>query len=443
MTRFTRLARRGPAVLAGAAVLALTLGACSAAPAPSDPDAPVVLDVWGWNPDEASAPGYFDAFEAENEGITVNYRFIQYSDYVNATRLAATTKDGPDVFGLQAGVLPEQFAPLTEDLAPYMSELVGSDWDSQLQATDQFEIDGKQVAVPWFMVTAGFMWANQTVVDELGLSIPTTLEELKAFNAAAEAAGKTGLVVGAKDGWQNLDLFQVIANQIEPGAFYDAMEGTTDFDSAVFVQAFDAWKALFDEGVIPEGALGVTAYPDANDARLKGEAALIGFGSSQYRDTTNGRMAQYAETYGVPAIADTRFMPYPFPALVEGGTTGSLFGGPDVGWAVSAQSEQKDAAAKLVAWLTTSDTGVGLLGDALRPAALKGSELNLSDVKTPEQVTAVEDFVTASETIVGPREIANADVKEALINALSGVAAGTTDPKDAAQAVQAVLSAAQ
>lgn len=441
MNLLSRKGTRTTTLIATVAAVALTLGACSGG-APEAEGGPVTLEVWGWNPDEASAPGYFDEFEAENPDITVNYRFIQYSDYVNATRLAATTKDGPDVFGLQAGVTPTQFAPLAEDLAPYMEEALGKDWSSQIQATDQFDVDGKQVAIPWFMVTTGFMWANQTVVDELGLTVPTTLDELIAFNEAARAAGKQGLVAGAKDGWQNLDMFQIIANQIEPGLFYEAINGEGDFTGPEIVEAFEVWKELFDSTAVQEGALGATAYPDANDARLKGEAALIVFGSSQYRDSTNARMEQYAEVYGDAAIADTRFMPYDFPLVVDGGEAGSLSGGPDVGWAVSAQSSKKDAAATLVQWLVTSETGTGLLGAALRPPAFLGADIDLSDVKTPEQVTAIEDFLERGESIVGPRELTDASVKEALIQALSSVAAGLSTPKEAAATVQTAIDAA-
>lgn len=441
MMKFDRTSRLA-ASIGVAAVAALALTACSGSSEPTGDDGPVTLDVWGWNPDDASAPTYFDAFEDENPDIKINYRFIQAGDYVNTVRLAATTPDGPDVFGLQVGTYPAQFAPLTVDLAPYLADELGDDWADQLNGSDQYSVDGKQVAAPWYMSAGGFIWLNQTVADELGLDAPTTLEELIDFNTTARAAGKEGLVQGGKDGFANLDLFQIVANQVAPGAFYEALAGEADFDTEEMTTALEIWESLFTSGAVQEGALGFTAYPDANDARLTGEAAMIPFGSWQYRDATNARMAQYAETYGDPAIADTVFMPIDFPAVTDDATVGSMFGGPDVGWSVSAQSDAKDAAARLVAWLTTSETAISLLGDALRPPALVGSSINLSDVKTDEQAQAIESFVERGETLVGPREVTDPDVKAVLIEVLSAVAAGITTPADGAVQVQTALDAA-
>jgi raffinose/stachyose/melibiose transport system substrate-binding protein len=438
--KFDRSRRRLAISIGAIAVTSLVLSGCSA-PA-EDEGGPVTLDVWGWNPDEKSAPSYFDAFEEENPDITVNYRFIQASDFVNTVRLAATTADGPDVFGLQVGVFPEQFAPLTVDVAPYLEDALGAEWQEQLTGADQYDVDGKQVAAPWYTSAAGFMWVNMAVADELGLAVPTTLDELIAFNAAATAAGKQGLVQGGKDGFANLDLFQIVANQVAPGSFNAALDGDESFDGDEMIESLEIWQQLFTDGALQEGALGFTAYPDANDARITGEAAMIPFGSWQFRDATNTRTAEYAETYGDPAIADTVFMPVDFPAVTGDATVGSLFGGPDVGWSVSAQSDAKDAAGRLVAWLTTSDSAVELLGTALRPPALKGSTIDLSDVKTPEQAAAIESLVERSEDLVGPREVADPDVKSTLIEVLSSVAAGSTKPADGAAQVQAAIDAA-
>lgn len=439
--KFDRTRRRWATPLGIAVVAGLALAGCSA-PAQDEEAGPVTLDVWGWNPDEASAPSYFDEFEAENPDISINYRFIQAGDYVNAVRLAATTSDGPDVFGLQVGVYPAQFAPLTVDLAPAFEDELGADWAEQLTGSDQYDVDGKQVAAPWYTSSGGFLWLNQSVADELGLAAPTTLQELIAFNEAARAIGKQGLVQGGKDGFANLDLFQIVANQIEPGAFYDALAGETAFDDDAMVSALETWAALFTDGAVQEGALGFSAYPDANDARITGQAAMIPFGSWQFRDATNARAEQYAETYGDPAIAETVFLPIDFPALVEDATVGSLFGGPDVGWSVSAQSDAKTAATRLVTWLTTSDSAIEVLGEALRPPALKGSTIDLSDVKTPEQAAAIESFVERSEDLIGPREVTDPEVKTALVEVLSSVAAGTTTAADGAARVQAAIDAA-
>ncbi|MCA0252851.1 MAG: extracellular solute-binding protein [Actinobacteria bacterium] len=441
------------ALAAAGAAMALMLSACgggatpttsapgTAAPTGEAPAGEVTIDFWSWNPDQNTAVPYIEAFEASHEGIKVQHRFIQYSDYVNTVQLALQSGSGPDVFGLQVGALTNQFAPLAEDLAPALESALGSDWKSKLTATDQLSVDGKLVGLPWMVTGGGLMWANQTLVDSLNLKVPTTMAELKSFCAAVKDAGKACIVHGAKDAWQNIDAYQSIVNQVSPGAFYKAMNKEADFSGPEFVKAFEIWKSFFDDGLFQDGALGATAYPDANDAFKKGQAALIIFGSWQNSDTTNARMAQYAETYGDDFDPNTIFMPYFFPQVVDGGKTGTMFGGPDVGFAVSSGSDAKDAAITFATWLTANEEAQAMMAKTVQQPALASVPLDLSDVKTPEQATALEAQGPALADMIGPREIQSADVRTALGDALSAVASGQQTPADAAAAVQAAIAA--
>lgn len=443
--------RLGALAAAGAA-MALLLSACGGSPAPTGSsgapapsgDAPaqeVTIDFWAWNPDQNTAVPYIEAFEAAHPGIKVQHRFIQYSDYVNTVQLALQSGSGPDVFGLQVGALTNQFAPLAEDLTPALESALGGDWQTKLTATDQLAVEGKQVGLPWMVTGGGLIWANQTLVDSLKLTVPTTMAELKTFCAAVKEAGKACIIQGAKDAWQSIDTYQAILNQIAPGAFNQAMNKEADFSGADFVKAFEVWKSFFDEGIFQDGALGATAYPDANDAFKKGEAALIIFGSWQNADTTNLRMTQYAETYGDAFDTDTVFMPYFFPQVVDGGKTGSMFGGPDVGFAVSSSSDAKEAAITFATWLTTDEAAQAMMAKTVQQPALSSVPLDLSDVKTPEQAAALEAQGPALANMIGPREIQSADVRTALGDALSAVASGQQSPADAAAAVQAAIAA--
>lgn len=446
---FLRIRKGLPLIAAGAAA-ALVLTACgTATPSPSG-EAPTsqapgassaTIDFWTWNPDQTTAVAYIEAFEAANPGIKVEHRFIQYSDYVNTVQLALQSGSGPDVFGTQVGALTNQFAPLAEDLAPALESTLGADWKTKLTATDQLNVDGKQVGVPWMITGGGLVWANQTLVDSLGLKVPTTAAELKTFCETVTAAGKACMLQGAKDAWQNIDVYQSIINQVSPGAFYKALNGEADFSSPEFVKAFEVWKGLFDDGIFVEGALGMTAYPDANDAFKKGEGALIAFGSWQNADTTKTRIANYVETHGDAFDPETVFMPYFFPQVVDGGTTGTMFGGPDVGFAVSAASDAKEAAITFATWLSASEEGQKIMSKTVQQPALASVPLDLSDVKTPEQAAALEAQGPALANMIGPREIQSADVRTALGDALSAVASGQQSPADAAAAVQAAIAA--
>ncbi|MFT4221235.1 MAG: ABC transporter substrate-binding protein [Microbacterium sp.] len=440
--RTTRTLRsRAATAAAVGAVAALALAGCASDSEPEADDGPVTITWWTWNPDQETAVEYIDAFEKEHSGITIDHRFIQYSDYVNTVQLALTSGTGPDVFGLQVGALTEQFAPLAADLAPAAEEALGADWADKLTAVDQLQVDGKQVGLPWMITGGGLVWANQSLLDELGLEVPTSPAELRTFCKEVKAAGKDCWVHGAKDAWQNLDMFQVISNQIAPGKFYQALAGETAFDDPDFVKAFETWQGLFDDGIFPKGALATTAYPDANDAFKKGEAALILFGSWQNADTTQARLDQYVEQYG-DDVKNVEFVPYFAPPLVDGATTGAMFGGPDVGFAVAEASAHREAAETFATWLAGSETAQTLVAKNVLQPALTSVPLDLSGVNTDRQRAALEEQGPALADMIGQRELTNADVKTALSDALSAVASGQQSPADAAKAVQAAIDAA-
>ncbi|MDO4716648.1 MAG: extracellular solute-binding protein [Propionibacteriaceae bacterium] len=431
-------------LLAAAAGASLLLASCGGGTAETPPaDGTATIAFWSWNPDEVSAKPYLAAFEAAHPKIKVRHRFVQYSDYANTTQLALQSGSGPDVFGLQVGALTKQFAPLADDLGPVAAEKLGAEWKSKLLAADQLAVDGKQVALPWMVTGGGLVWSNQTLLKELGLSVPKTLAEMEPFCAKVKAAGKHCMVQGAKDSWQNIDVYQAIANQLAPGKFYQAMKGEASFTDPAFVQAFEIWKQFFDRGIFPEGALAMTAYPDANDAFKKGQAALIAFGTWQNSDTTTERLKQYQETYGADFNVKTFFQPHFFPAVADGATTGHLFGGPDVGFAVSARSSQKEAARTFVTWLTASEDGQKLMAKSVQQPALASVPLDLSDVASPEQVTALKEQEPALQKLIGQREIDHADVRTALGDALSSVASSQQSAADAAAAVQRAIESSR
>ena len=262
-----------------ALVLAASVITASGPAQASTADPKATINWWTWNPDITTGATFVKAFEKEHPNIKVKQRFLQYSVYTNAVRLAATSKSGPDVFGLQTGAMTTQFAPLVTNLSPLAATGIGKDWKSKLITTNQFVVGSKQVALPWMISAAGELWYNKTILDKAGVTPPTNLADWKADCTKIEALGVTCFVQGAKDDWVNLDVYQAIINQITPGIFYKAMLGKTSFAAPAFVQAFNIWKSLFDDGVIQKGALGIAQYPDANDMFVKGQAAMIAFGA--------------------------------------------------------------------------------------------------------------------------------------------------------------------
>jgi raffinose/stachyose/melibiose transport system substrate-binding protein len=434
---------RRPLIAASVLVAAaMVLSACAAQPA-KKADADVTINWWSWNPDNTTVKPYLAAFEKAYPHIKVNYKFTQPSDYPNALKLALTSGTGPDVFGLQQGAETQEYAPLAENLKSYAEKNLGADWESKTLQATSMSFSGKLVGIPWDVLGAGNVFYNKTLFDKLNLTFPKTHAELLSTCKALAAAGYNCLEQGASDSWQNLDLIQTIANQVSPGYIYKAIDGSEPFDSAKMVKALTGFKDLFTDGVIEKGALALTAYPDAQDAFLQGKAGMVLFGTWANSYTSKAALEPFAKQYNDPSLVDVDFYPANFPAVVSNATTGTVFGGPDVGWGMAASSKHKSAAWTLIQFLTASSAGQKIMGKTLNQPSLKSVSVDMSQVKTQAQRDAINAQAKELTTPAGSRQILNPDIETALGQALSAIAAGTQSPADAAKTVQAVIDSSK
>lgn len=421
-----------------ASVLLLSISSAITAPAHA---APVSVNWWTWNPNEVDAPQYISAFEKENPDIKIVHKFLQYTDYLNALRLAATSGEGPDVFGVQSGALVNQYAPVATDLSSLAQTALGSNWKKQMTASSQLNIGGKQIAMPWMITGAGFMWYNKTILDASNLTVPKDFASFKKACAVLAKKKINCFEHGAKDAWVNLDLFQSISNQIAPGEFYKAIVGKSTFNSPKFIKAFDAWKSLFSTGIIQKGALAQPQYMDTYDNFTKGKAAFTFLGTWNNSNMTHSGIKNAVKTYGVKAIAQFEFLPASLPSLVPNAKKSGFATAPDVGWVLNSKSQVQDAAWKWIQFLTIGN-GQKLMAATLQQPANSAVGIDTSDIISKNQLVALKWEGKQIAKSVGAREIPNADVSKALSDALSAVAAGTQTSAKAAKSVADAVKAA-
>ncbi len=417
------------AIAASAAMLA---GCSGAAPAAPD-DSPQTVTWWGWNafnPDQVISD-----FEAANPNITIDYKQYSYNDYVTAIRTGLTSNDGPDVFQVQPGELVTNFGPLALPLDDFLAES-GDASRVNPEGLAQMQLDGTQVALPAYMSAAGLIYYNASILDALGVQVPTDFDEWKTACATIEAAGYDCLAHGAKDAWVNTDVYLSLINSIAPGAVYDAIAGKSDWTGKEFVQAMQSWSDLFTSGIIPAGATAAAEYPDAFGSFLEKKAAFIALGTWNTPGTmTATGIATSQETVSTPI--DSVYLSASFPAPVTGDAPTGLFGGPDNGWAVSAKTDAKDASLAFLTFLTLGG-GQDIQASGGNIPAVTDISVVTDDVVDPRQVADIERQQTDLGSLVGARQIPYGDLATALGEALSAVAAGTLSPADAMAQVQAV-----
>ena len=86
---------------------------------------------------------------------------------------------------------------------------------------------------------------------------------------ATLASNNVGCFVQGAAQWAfDMDTYEAIVENIEPDLYTQAADGKVKWTDPRFVQAMNNWKALFDEGIMQEGAIGLNQYPDANNLFL-------------------------------------------------------------------------------------------------------------------------------------------------------------------------------
>lgn len=173
-------------------MLAVGAAICATSAVAQDP---VKLVVWG---DPVRQP-FYEAFDAARDNIELDFVSVARNEMIAKLQLALQTGEGiPDAMFLQD---TNYAAPLKTRRVNYLMELQ----DKIPQETiDGFYPTSNSVCEPGDGsliclrndVAHFMLWYNKPLMEELGLSVPTTWEEYEQV-ASAAAANDSGIVSGA------------------------------------------------------------------------------------------------------------------------------------------------------------------------------------------------------------------------------------------------------
>lgn len=175
--------------LALALIMVLALGSTALA---YSPEKPITIQFWhnrgsGANLDATvQAVDDFNATIGKEKGIVVEQQFIgSYNDLYTKTQMASQSGEQPVI----ASSGNTYIAPLVDDGILYdMMPLAQRDGFDVSNILDCFmeiagNTDGTLYSLPYIRSTP-LLYYNKTVADELGLKVPTTMDELVEFAKA-------------------------------------------------------------------------------------------------------------------------------------------------------------------------------------------------------------------------------------------------------------------
>lgn len=432
-------------------IVAGTLIGCASEPEASEGSATSgQIDWWGWTPDVIVAQTWIEAFNEEYPDIEVTYKNFENQQYNAALRPALSSSAGPDVFDMALGGDVGEFPTFSDfalDLSADIESELGADWMDQYGASHDglTTEDGKLAALEVGGVAGGFLWVNQDLFDEYDLAVPTTYDEWVSVcdTFAEDGVGCLALGAAGASGF-SVETLRTIADKVEPGYWTRAILGEESWDDPVIVEAMTIFQRMKTDGILPADALALQQYPEANNAFLSQEAAMVQMGTwyAQYALAENAKVAM--EGAGVSNPQPFTQIPVDFPDVTGGGNPPTLFGEIDYGMAVNARSDSPEAAKTFVLWLTANQAGAETVSNTIDLVpSLKSVQAdwdNLDLVNPEVQTPALKELFTDAAAVTEPRNQFTTPAQLAALDfAVVSLLEGTAIPEEAAATVQSAI----
>lgn len=203
--------------------------------------------------------------------------------------------------------------------------------------------DDQVVGVPANSSGIGGMY-NVTVMEELGLDIPSTWSEVIDFCHAAADADKVAYGLGIKDAWTaQMTSYALAATlaQSDPDFAAKQADGDVTFSDSAWVTVFEKYVEMNDEGCFNENPNG-TAFSTVQDAIRKGDTlATVGLS-----------MTVGATLDGAPTGTEIDFAALP---ATDDPSETRLSTGIGVTLSLNAKAENPDAAKKFLEFVATPE----------------------------------------------------------------------------------------
>jgi raffinose/stachyose/melibiose transport system substrate-binding protein len=201
-----------------AATSAVSSAPATAVPTPTAAPEAVTLTVWwlGYGEGQtAAAQQAMDAFHSAHPETTIDLSFYNYADYSNAMPAALAAGNPPDfVYGDPTAPNAPNYVK-AQQVVELSKVVKDRGWEDRLQpGVIEFYnplYGGGTYGIPLASALRGILY-NKTILNEVGGTVPKTLDEFDALLAKVKAAGYTPLAMGDLDKygadyyWLNLAL---------------------------------------------------------------------------------------------------------------------------------------------------------------------------------------------------------------------------------------------
>ncbi|MCR4933441.1 MAG: extracellular solute-binding protein [Lachnospiraceae bacterium] len=249
---------------------------------------PLTITLWDISteePNKSIAEAAVARFTADYPNITVNQVHQQNDTYKQQLIVAMSSGQCPNIYGhWGGGPMAEYYKSghandITEMYAKYdHPEYVDA-------AVAQSTYDGKMLAIPYSGLTGCDIFYNKTIFAELGLEVPTTIDELEAVCETLKANGIIPFTLANASKWTGSMYYMYLVARHSGNAEFDAaytQENGGSFTSPAFIYAGEKIQEWVKKGYFPDGVNSLSADDNQDRALLyDGSAAMMLHGSWQ------------------------------------------------------------------------------------------------------------------------------------------------------------------
>lgn len=412
--------RRRSTAIALVAVSGVLLAGCTAdAESEGAADGTVTISGWHWlEPTRGETLWQvFEDIDASLEDITVEQVPIAYGDTMSTLTTQLGGGSGPDIVSM----VEPMFATLVEaDLIEPLDELLPpEEIEGLAEANSVAEVDGVQYGYLDETTHYGLIY-NQRLLDEAGVSVPTTWEELEAAAlAVTEQTGEYG--------------FSTRTQSTDPAGMYNdflnwalgfgggyAEDGELTLDRPENVEALTAIETLYEAGVMPEQ----TSISENRQLFVEGKVAMMLESNGTFATLLQTMLETDPSMEGEAGIA-----PSPLPTK-ETIPINIIFG-------INAASENKEAAAAVLREFLTEPVQqdwTHALAGSTGPLGLETPQELLDENPWMADGQALEEHTTSQ--MAPGFESKTGQISTAVADAVQAVLVNGEDPQAALERAQ-------
>lgn len=405
--------KRGRLSALGASALsfALILSACSGAspdPGAASDGGTVTIEMWdylGQGVSNTAMEAAVAAFEKANPGYEVKRTSFAYGDLAKSIVQGGVGGAVPDLAVVDV-VDNQNFAALglvkdlTETEGSRSGEFHPGPWTST-------QMDGKTYGLPLNSNNLG-LYYNKALLDEAGVAVPTTWEELSAAAKATANGDVSGLAISAVKNEQGT--FQFLPFVWQSG-------GDLEDYATSGAEALSFLKGMIDEGSVSSA---VTNYSQ-EDARTQFTAGKVAM-------MMNG-------PWELQNLADVPFE-WGVAPLPKGKEAATGLGGENV--VVLQEGKQADAAVKLAEFLTSAE-GAKIYCDESGQLSARPDLAGKLKLSSDDKLKVFEDQLAVAHARAYGKQYAK--VSEAVQLSMQEALTGASTPEEAAKKAAGTIAA--